>query len=230
MDDLSVTEAANVLGVDDSRVRQMLRSGVLQGRHVGRAWVVSGEALSQFRAQRFGSGRPLAPKRAWALLDLLDGGKAPWLDKVARSQVRAQLRQLAGEDPPVWRSALRTREERLPVSGHRAAISRLSNADDVWPAGPAAAAAADADLVAPNAVPEFYISAKRWSALAHSLHLSPAAGRPDAVVRVPREIWPFGSAGPGRAALAASLLESGEWRAARAGGEVLNDLAKRFVP
>jgi hypothetical protein len=61
--------------------------------------------------------------------------------------------------------------------------------------------------------------------VARELHLSPAAGFADIVVRVPRGLWPFGPDGPGRAALAASLIDSGDWRAARAGAEVLNDLA-----
>ena len=224
MADVSVAEAASALGVDASRIRQLLRSGALAGRHVGRAWVVPVEALAELSEHRPAGGRPLAPRRAWALLDLLDGGNAPWLDRFARSQVRAYLRGLAGAEPGVWRDALRAREHRQLVAAHRAALARLSDSEGVWPAGPAAASAAGADLVAYGALPEFYVHAEAWPALARSLHLVSADGRPNVVVRVPREVWPFGPGGPGHAALAASLL-GGEWRAARSGADVLNELA-----
>ena len=163
-----VAEAASALGVDDSRVRQMLRSGVLAGRHVGRAWVVSADALSDLREHRSVAGRPLAPKRAWALLDLLDGGRGPWLEQVARSQVKGQLRRLAGSEPAGWRNALRSREDRHRVSGHSAAIRRMAEVEGAWQAGPAAAPDAGADLVAPGALPEFYVPGDRWLALASS--------------------------------------------------------------
>lgn len=227
--DLSVAEAASALGIDESRVRQMLRSGALAGRHVGRAWVVPADAVAMLVQHRPAGGRPLSPQRAWGLLDLIDGGKAPWLDRYARSKVRAQLRRLSGGNPAVWRDALRARERRQPVRAHRAALGRLSDADGVWPAGPAAASLVGADLVAPGAVPDFYISEEAWPVLVKELRLSPASDRPDAVVRVPRDVWPFGQGGPGRAVLAASLLDSGEWRAARAGTDVLNDLAARYL-
>jgi hypothetical protein len=229
MADLSVAEAASALGLDESRVRQMLRSGALAGRHVGRAWVVPADAVAMLSQHRPAGGRPLSPQRAWGLLDLLDGGKAPWLDRYARSKVRAHLRRLAGGEPAAWGDALRARERRQPVRAHRAALARLRETDGVWPAGPASASLAGADLVAPGAVPEFYINAEAWPGLAGELRLAPAPGRPDAVVRVPRDVWPFGPGGPGRAVLAASLLDVGEWRAARAGADVLNHLAARYL-
>ena len=46
------------------------------------------------------------------------------------------------------------------------------------------------------------------------------------IAQIPRQVWPFGPAGPGPAALAASLLD-GEWRAARAGAQVLDALARQ---
>jgi excisionase family DNA binding protein len=223
--DLSVAEASAALGVDASFVRRMLRSGALPGRHLGRAWVVSGEALADLQERRVGAGRPLSPRRAWALLSILEGGRPDWISAVARSQVRAQLRQLCGADARVWRGELRSRERRYPVSGHRSAIARLAALKDAWPAGVGVASSVGADLVVAEAIPEFYLPADRWESISSKLHLAPASGSPDAYVRVPRDMWPFGSEGPGRAALAASLVDSGDWRAARAGADVLNDLA-----
>ncbi len=183
------------------------------------------DAVGALQAHRPGPGRPLSPKRAWALLELLDGGQAPWLTSVARCQVRAQLRRLGGVEATVWRDALRGREVRHLVRAHHAAIARLSNTEGVWLAGPAAAPTAGADLVVVDALPEFYVATEHWAALAAQLHVTPAVGRPDVAIRVPAALWPFGPAGPGRAVLAASLLDSGEWRAARAGTEILNELS-----
>jgi excisionase family DNA binding protein len=225
VEDLSVAEAANQLGVDGSRVRQLLRAGTLAGRHVGRDWLVSADAVAALRERPRCPGRPFAPRRAWGLLDLLDGGDAAWLGPVARSHVRAHVRRLAGADAAIWRGALRARDDRHPVHAHRAALSRLVASEGVWPAGAAGAAAVGADLVPYAAVAEVYVPAEKWELLARSLHLVPAPGPPDVVVRVPRQLWPFGPAGPGRAALAATLLDSAEWRAGRAGAEMLNELA-----
>jgi hypothetical protein len=226
MDDLVVAQAADQLGVDPSRVRQLLRAGALQGRHVGRDWLISARSVAALQQLPPSPGRPAVPRRAWALLDLLDGGKAAWLDPVARSKVRAQISRLVGADTPVWAKALKGREDCYSVSGHRAAIGRLLQNPDVWPAGPAAAAEfGGADLVVHQAIPEAYVRADRWPGLAERLRLHAAEGHPDVWVRVPRQLWPFGPAGPGRAALAATIVDAGEWRARRAGVEILNDLA-----
>jgi excisionase family DNA binding protein len=226
VDDLSVGQAADQLGVDRSRVRQLLRAGTLSGRHAGRDWLVSAEGVAALRARPVRSGRPLAPRRAWGLLDLLDGGDAAWLDPVARSHVRAHIRRLAGADGARWAGALRGREDRYPMSAHRGALAHLAGVDGVWPADAATAAAtAGADLAAAHTVAEVYVPADKFDALTRALHLGAATGRPDVVVRVPRQLWPFGPAGPGRAALAATLVDSDEWRANQAGAQILNELA-----
>lgn len=139
------------------------------------------------------------------------------------------MRALAGKDAEAWAKALRGREDRLAVAGHRSAISRLLGAGGVWPAGPALARKIGADLVAVKAVPEVYCSPRSGSACALA---APAGSRrtrrvgadPPASVAV-RTGRP-GPGGPDRAALAASLLE-GEWRAARAGAQVLNSLGRQ---
>lgn len=224
--ELSVAEAADILGLSGRRVRMLLHDGVLPGRHVGRAWVVSGEGVAALAGRHVGAGRPLAPARAWALLDMLDGGSGPWLGPVARSQIRAHLRRLQGADARSWWAALRGREVRQPVSGHRSVVAQLSDAKGVWLAGPAAAGEAGADLVVIQAIPEFYVPAEEWPALQQRLRLEDASGQPMAYIRIPQGgLWPFGTDGPARAALAASLLDGDDPRSSRAGSEILNQLA-----
>lgn len=199
----------------------------LAGRRLGRDWVVSAEAVADLAQHQRGHGRPPAPRRAWGLIDLLDGGDAPWLDPVARSHVRATARAVAGSDAAGWKRVLRGREDRVAVAGHRASIDRLVHADNVWSAGPAVAGRIGADLVVVQAVPEVYVPSEAWDMLVRRLRLRVDAVEPDVWVRLPRHLWPFGSSGPGRAALAASLLD-GEWRAARAGADLLNAAAAKM--
>ncbi|MHB8334654.1 MAG: helix-turn-helix domain-containing protein [Acidimicrobiales bacterium] len=225
MSNLSVAEVAAELNVSPSQVRRMLRVGTLTGFHVGRAWVVSADALDDLQSRRVGVGRPLASSRAWALLEILDGGDAAWLSPVARSQVRSQIRRLRGADARAWRTALRGREDRYPVNGHRAAIDRLSQEPDVWRAGPTAAP--DTGLLVVEATPEFYVSSTNWERLAARLHLRTSTSEVSAYVRIPRIHRSFGPRGPGRAVRAASLLDNKDWRVAKSGVDVLNHLAER---
>lgn len=224
-----MTEAAERLGLDDSRVRQLLRSSVLEGRHVGRAWLVSADSVSRLESISRPAGRPASPARAWGLLDLLDGRRAPWLSSVARSQVRKQARRLAGSSADRWRAALRARADRVPIDGHRAAIAKLIEGPRCLAGGVMKAVEAGADLVAVDAIPEVYVPSEEWDRIRARLQLERSATgiSPAAVVRVPRGIWPFeGIDHVGAAALAADLLDSTEPRAVQAGVDMLNQLVK----
>jgi excisionase family DNA binding protein len=229
--DVSVAEAAARLGIDRSRVQTMLRDGVLPGRRLGREWLVDGAAVAQLAESPHRGGRPMAPARAWGLLGLLDGGTAPWLSPVARSQVRQQLRALAGGDARRWRDALRRRSNRIRVRVHPAALSRIGTESELpvlW-AGPGRAAAAGADLLVLDAVAEIYVKEGDWPQFAKTWHARPAAADANLLVRLPVAAWPFdGRSEVGSAVLAADLLESPESRAVAAGFELLNTLTSRM--
>jgi excisionase family DNA binding protein len=228
--DVSVADAAALLGVGRSRVQRMLRDGALPGRRLGREWLVDGAAVAQLADNPHRGGRPMAPARVWGLLDLLDGGTAPWLSPVARSQVRQQLRLLAGGDAGRWRDVLRRRSTRIPVRVHPAALSRIGVEYELpvlW-AGPARAAAAGADLVVLDAMAEVYAKEGDWPRLAKMWHARPAAADANLLVRLPVGVWPFhGRSEVGSAVLAADLLESAEPRAVAAGLGLLDTLTAR---
>lgn len=227
--EMSVREAAEQLRLDSSRVQQLLRSGRLPGRRLGSQWLVDADSVALMSSQVRLPGRPMAPARAWGLLDLLDGGSAPWLSSVARSQVRHQIRSLEDAGPDRWRAVLAARSEVLRAWVHPAALSRLSEpSSDVLPGGPALAAEAGADLVAVAPDVEIYVrSAEVWRDLHKEWHIQVNASSTNLRVRIPRGVWPFeGTQRVGGAALAADLLESGEPRALRAAVELLQRRAE----
>ncbi|WP_408895575.1 helix-turn-helix domain-containing protein [Nocardioides sp. R1-1] len=225
--EIDVKEASRRLGVNDSRVRQLLRAGELRGRRVGNSWAIPAEDVARLQRRGRRPGRPLAAKRAWAVLDLLEGGPAAWLSDSARSQVRRYLADLVDPGADGWLAALRGRSRVLEVVAHPAAIERLRRVDGVWPTGPSAAAVRGFDLVAlAEPIPQFYLAEEQWPALSHSLALREGA-EPRLVVRLPREVWPFAEGrlrGVGDAVLAADLLEAAEPRAVAAGAACLSEL------
>jgi excisionase family DNA binding protein len=225
-----VKEAARLLGVSERRVRQLLADGSLAGERFGDSWMVSADDVARLQVQRRHPGRPLGPKRAWALLDLLGGGSAPWLLPPARSQLRKSLGRFAGGDADRWRSALHGRSDVRTCVAHRAAIDRLIAMDGVLAAGASRAESRGFDLVVSDqGVEEVYAPSENWSDIAMSLAIRPAPeAEANLRVRLPRLIWPFGSMSElPDAALAADLLESSEPRSVSAGvAELDADLKK----
>lgn len=218
---LTVVDAAQRLGVDASRVRKMLRVGELPGRRHGHVWMVDAAAVARRAHRPSPAGRPLSPSRAWALLDLAQGGSAPWLTAQGRSQVRAQGRALRLATPQRLRGALRARSDRHGFVVHAAALRRLLDDADVVVAGATEAARVGLNLVPVRAVTEVYVRGDSLPHLVRSLALRPTSRPAEVLIRVPRDIWPFTGGAAGPAVLAADLLESDEPRAVTAGTEWL---------
>ena len=70
---LSTTQAAEVLGVNDSRVRQLIRDGQLQAVQVGRAYLLDESVVKTF--QRPPIGRPKKESAA-AVANSATGGQS----------------------------------------------------------------------------------------------------------------------------------------------------------
>jgi excisionase family DNA binding protein len=228
---LSVAEAAERLGVHRSRVEQMLWAGQLSGRKSGRLWLVDDESVADARVHPSVSGRPMAPGRAWALLDLLDGGSAPWLAPVARSQVRAKLSELGAADASQWRALLRARARVVQVRVHPSAINRVvkSLGGDVVVGGSARAIELGADIVDLDPLPELYVRSERWPEVARRWHMHEVASNANLRVHLPRDVWIFGSrAEAPPAPIAADLLESAEPRSVEAGLVMLRGLLRQY--
>lgn len=103
--ELTTREAAERLGVNQSRVRALVASGGLSARRVGDRWLVDADsvdrqaALTSVRA----SGRSMSQRIAWAAADLADGGGAAWLAANERSRLRKRLSYAATSTEVVQR-------------------------------------------------------------------------------------------------------------------------------
>lgn len=96
---MTVDQAAAALGVGPRRVTQLAQAGRLGPvRKVGRSLVLDAVAVDRFAQAPRANGRVFAAPAAWAALDLLGGGRAPWLTSDRRSRVRTVLRRSSAED------------------------------------------------------------------------------------------------------------------------------------
>ncbi|HEY0889444.1 MAG TPA: helix-turn-helix domain-containing protein [Nocardioides sp.] len=225
--DIAVKDAAQRLGVSESRIRQLLIAGDLNGRRIGRAWLVDADDIARLQGQQRRPGRPVGPKRAWAIIDILSGGSAPWLSYSERSQVRSYAARLDEPSADDWRAILRGRSELRPVQAHPAALARLDRFDHVLLAGSAEAVRRGFDLVAAGEPrPEIYMPIKEWGHIARGLALRPSHDA-NLIIHHPMLVWPFeGRDAVPDATIAADLLHSAEPRAVRAGQLRLNELLK----
>lgn len=101
---VSVTEAAERLGVHPQRIHQRIRNGSLEAEKIGNQWAVDLASVQRV-GKHAGPGRPLSAKSAW---DLLAVGMAAWeapraaaeLSPSARSRARSRLRNLLAHSAP----------------------------------------------------------------------------------------------------------------------------------
>ncbi|WP_369293453.1 type IV toxin-antitoxin system AbiEi family antitoxin [Streptomyces sp. TX20-6-3] len=236
MEYVSVRQAAVGLGVHDSRVRQLLQAGKLQGSRVGGRWLVEADSLQDRKRAAPESGRPLSARNAWGALAILAGCRPPGLSDPERSRLLARLRSLAeSEEVPASRiqKLLASRADVRHYSVHRSLLPALIENVDVVRAGASAAPRVGADYVAPGRA-EVYVHPDRIQELEQAFGLVPDAQRGNLIVRVPpASAWPFlapdsqasreGHDAPA-SVVAADLLDAHEDRASVAAEGILEPL------
>ena len=120
---MSVDQAAQALGVSPRRVRALIESKRVPAVKLGRSWAVDRSVLRSNGRRR--SGRPISAENAWALLALLSGSQAPWVDVFSRSRIK---RRLLGR---VWpEKALESSEPRSAIYSWRILPSDLPKLKD----------------------------------------------------------------------------------------------------
>lgn len=221
--EISVSEAAERLGVSRQRVLALIHDSELPARLIGGRWVVLSADVDELGRER-PTGRPMAGRVAWGLIDLLDGGRAPWLAASERSRLRSRLRAR----PSIVQVGhwVRRRNEVLWLRGHPAALPRVLAFEGAMPAG---ASAPGQDIVDPGRV-EVYMRQDDAADVTRKLALHQVPRREaNVVVKVPQEVWPFDD-GPGRAAVALDLWEAGEERSLRTARRLYSSLLDARFP
>jgi excisionase family DNA binding protein len=214
---LSVADAAVALGVSDRRVRQLLASGELFGRQLGRAWVIDSAAIERLRPKRV--GRPWSAASAWAVLELA-AGDDPELSPVERSRAR---KRLAGSGLAGLVDQLQSRSDRREMYAHPSALDRVGDDADVVRSGVSALGIYDVDLIVSDEA-EVYVRSSKLADLMDRYALQSDPDRSNLIVRVVDDgVWPFGndaSVAPWPV-VAVDLLDSGDERSCRAGLELI---------
>lgn len=127
---LSVTEAAERLGVSDRQVRNLLECSQLDAQRIGRTWAVSAESVRARAQEEVSLGRPLSAATAWRLLARVDAALRGELATVVEHgdrRVRHRLRRLQAALPPVelWDQWMRRRADLSRVRFHPGVVPRV---------------------------------------------------------------------------------------------------------
>jgi excisionase family DNA binding protein len=205
--DVSVEEAAKVLGVSPRRVRALAASGEIPARRLGRAWAIDLDARIPARPP----GRRLSARSAWGVLGLCE-------EDLSRSERQRALerRRGFGELPP---EALVRRADVHRLIAHPAALRRVADDPRLVLSGVSAAAHHGADIIALDDV-EAYVREGDLGKVRRGQGLRPPAQGDVAnvLLRVPRPEWPFapGDRYAPRLVVAADLLDAGDERSVRA--------------
>jgi excisionase family DNA binding protein len=214
---LSVSEAAGRLGIGPVAVRQHIASGRLPAIHRGRDWWLDERAVERMARQRSGSGRPLSPMMAWAVLLLASGDDAAARQAAGRERYWSRARQWLRDHPLSEHACrLRARAEMEEFDAHPSELKRILARPDVLATGISAGDVIG--LVGPASNVEIYAPAARRHAIIdeHALIASPGPVR---VRWVPEEVWPLldrdDDGRAPRAAILLDLLERDEPRARR---------------
>lgn len=96
MKEVSVPEAAEMLGVTPVRVRQLIAAGDIGARQIAGRWIVDVASLPS-SARRT---RPMSPRNAWATLELAAGRQPPWIGPDDERRITKQLNRLAHDAEP----------------------------------------------------------------------------------------------------------------------------------
>ena len=223
MEPISVDQAAEALGVSPRRVRALIGSKRVPAVRIGRRnWALDQRVL---RSQGFRrGGRPVNAENAWALLALLSGAEAPWVDVFSRSRLKRRALNSAWVEKGLQFSEARSAIHRWRVLP--ADLPKLQEYGLVR-SGPSAQVAG-LDIVAmPNEL-DGYVSAKSLAQMDKRFRPAKASENPNVVLRVPSQPWILGQ-GPiaPPAVVAADLIGHANGRVARAGRQLLKKIGRR---
>lgn len=225
---ITVPQAAERLAVTQDMVRRLISSGDLPAERIGRAWMVSLEAVDLRLEQRPGDGRRLRAANAWAILFMAVGEPAPWLDQPSRWRLR---RYLASHRLSDDRSRFAERGRPTAYRAHPSLLAAVRSDPALMLTGTSGASERRLGLIGGSGEVDAYAAIDDLDAIVLRHHLRPS-GDPNVVLRVvPRFTtpWPPARVAPA-SAIALDLLDSPEPRAKQVGEEVLRGIERANAP
>jgi excisionase family DNA binding protein len=218
---LPVSDAADVLGVNRSRVRALIASGTLDAEKVGGVWLVDRTSVARRNRGQASAGRPFSPANAWALLFAASGEELPLgLGPSERWRVR---RALESYGLNALRPRLARRAEPATYWALPGELRALRDRDGLVLSGASAAAVHDLGLVGANAI-DAYVPARLALSLRREHALEAMSGPESNVILrvVPDDAWLLdGRRFAPLAKVAVDLATYADPRAARVGAEVI---------
>ena len=177
MELVSVSEAADRLGVSAVRVRQMIHAGRLPARKIAGRWTIEQSDLGRRRVV----SRPMSEPMAWALIGMLSGAEV-YVAPVERRRLEAKLERLASDPRPLalLRSWLASRAERVRLSVPAADVANLGADSRVCISG---VSDRRSGIVALAEV-EGYVRRRDLDVLRREYLMAPAAGASAATLHV----------------------------------------------
>jgi excisionase family DNA binding protein len=147
--DLSVSEAAEALGISRQRVNALVRGGALASRRAGdRVVLIDRESVERRRSEHHVAGRALSERSCWSVLLLAAGRPLPDLSRAERARAAQRLRDLDRARPQSMRNRARVAFYRA----HPAVLARLREDSRLSLGGRDAASAHQADIVLDDSV------------------------------------------------------------------------------
>lgn len=93
----STSDAAERLGISETRVRALIAAGTLKATRFSGRWIIDDASLALLAARDRPVGhRAMSPRVAWAVAALLDDQRAPWILGSQRSRLKPYLTEKVG--------------------------------------------------------------------------------------------------------------------------------------
>lgn len=225
---ITVSEAAERLGVTAQRVRALLAEGQLAGRRAGGGWLVQASSVAERELEKL-RGRPIAANTAWALIAALSRVGAP--SAVSDRRLRFRVYKLVesmpepATAPERWAMCLASRHMVRRLWAHPGVMDRLRH-DARISAGGFEAVQTQDGLTGRDDRWDLYVNARDINAVVADYRLSDDRTGHVLLHAIPAgvrdELLPPGGAPVPEAAGAADLLDENDPRARHAAVELLD--------
>lgn len=93
MSEVTTRDAAQILGVDQSRIRALINAGTLPARRIGDRWLLDRTDIERHRAliDSGANTRAMSTRIAWAAAAILDAHPTDWITATERSRLKRRL-------------------------------------------------------------------------------------------------------------------------------------------